>query len=1109
MPTFTRLAARRFSFPSRFFAFWLIGLCAVPVPGVAATIWSNTATPAQASVSDPNAVELGVKFHSDVDGTVTGIRFYKGTSNSGTHVGHLWTANGALLASATFSGESATGWQQVSFSAPIAITANTTYIASYYAPNGNYAANNDYFASQSFDNAPLHAESGANGVYLYGQSAFPSSSYRSTNYWVDVVFDPGTAPPPTAAAILVITSAGNPFTQYNAEILRAEGLNAFVTADIATVTSATLPDYDVAILGEMPLTSAQVAMFSSWVEAGGNLIAMRPDKQLADLLGLTDSASTLSDAYLLVAQTGPGLGIVNQTIQFHDAADRYTLNGATALATLYADASTATTSPAVTVRRVGAGSASAFAYDLAKSVIRTRQGNPAWAGQERDGPDSDGITRIRPDDLFYPDYVNLAKVAIPQADEQQRLLANLITQANLAKKPLPRFWYLPNGLKAAIVHALDDHNPVDGSGNPFPITQITFDKFNAASASGCSVDDWQCLRATSWAYVGIPPLTDAQAASYVTQGFEFGVHVQNGCTNFTSFSDLNATYVAQLQQFRSTYPSVPPQSTHRYHCIIWSDWATQAKAALANGIRYSMDYYYWPAAWVQNRPGFFTGSGIPMRFADLDGTILDIYQGVSQLVNENGMSYPGAINAMLDRALGAEGYYGLFGTHDDYRDSIFSDGVISAATSHNVPTITAKQALDWLDGRNGSSFGALAWDGSTLAFTVTADARARNLQGMLPLSSTANSLTSITRDGSSVAFTTQTIKGMQYAFFPATNGNYQALYSSALLPPTAGGATLWPASATPTNASVDDTGAVELGVKFQADQPGKIIGIRFYKGAGNSGTHVGNLWTSDGTKLATVTFLNETATGWQQVNFATPVAIAANTPYVASYHTEVGRYAANNNYFAASGVDNAPLHAPSDTAAQGNGVYVYGAGGFPTSTYQATNYWVDVVFVGNAPSSLWRSGTTPANASVNDPSPIELGVKFTSDVPGKVKGIRFYKGAGNTGAHTGTLWTASGAPLATGAFTSETASGWQETLFATPVDIAANTVYVASYFAPAGNYAADSGYFVNAYDNAPLHAPATGASGGNGVYVYGASGFPTSTFNANNYWVDVLFEPAL
>src|SRR5262249_14958665 len=146
-------------------------------------------------------------------------------------------------------------------------------------------------------------------------------------------------------------------------------------------------------------------------------------------------------------------------------------------------------------------------------------------------------------------------------------------------------------------------------------------------------------------------------------------------------------------------------------------------------------------------------------------------------------------------------------------------------------------------------------------------------------------------------------------------------------------------------------------------------------------------------------------------------------------------------------------------------------------------------------------------ASVNDPNAIELGVKFTADVPGRILGIRFYKGPNNTGAHTGTLWTGTGTQLATGAFVNETASGWQQMSFATPVEVAANTVYVASYFTPAGNYAANSGYFLNGYDNAPLHALPTGPSGGNGVYAYGPSGFPTSTFNANNYWVDVLFQP--
>jgi hypothetical protein len=134
-----------------------------------------------------------VKFKADVDGWVTGVRFYKGTANTGTHTGSLWSASGTRLASATFSGETASGWQQVTFASPVAVTAGTVYVASYFAPNGGYAADRSYFASSGVDNAPLHAladgVSGGNGVYTYGNvSNFPSSTYSSTNYWVDVAF---------------------------------------------------------------------------------------------------------------------------------------------------------------------------------------------------------------------------------------------------------------------------------------------------------------------------------------------------------------------------------------------------------------------------------------------------------------------------------------------------------------------------------------------------------------------------------------------------------------------------------------------------------------------------------------------------------------------------------------------------------------------------------------------------------------------------------------------------------------------------------------------------------------------------------------------------------
>jgi hypothetical protein len=155
------------------------------------SIWSASTVPSAIATNDGSAVELGVKFRSDVAGNVTGVRFYKGSTNTGPHTGTLWSSTGTKLASATFSGETASGWQQVTFSKAVAITANTVYIVSYHTTVGNYAYDAAYFASSGADNAPLHALANtlsANGVYRYGSSAFPSSSYNSTNYWVDVLF---------------------------------------------------------------------------------------------------------------------------------------------------------------------------------------------------------------------------------------------------------------------------------------------------------------------------------------------------------------------------------------------------------------------------------------------------------------------------------------------------------------------------------------------------------------------------------------------------------------------------------------------------------------------------------------------------------------------------------------------------------------------------------------------------------------------------------------------------------------------------------------------------------------------------------------------------------
>ncbi|MEQ1545104.1 DUF4082 domain-containing protein [Methyloglobulus sp.] len=552
------------------------------------------------------------------------------------------------------------------------------------------------------------------------------------------------------------------------------------------------------------------------------------------------------------------------------------------------------------------------------------------------------------------------------------------------------------------------------------------------------------------------------------------------------------------------------------------------------------------------------------------------------------------------------------------------------------------------------------------------------------------------------------------------SGNQEAVGSSVTVTVTTQAScpcNIWPTMPTPVISSVFDTAAVELGVKFKSDVAGIIKGIRFYKGTANTGTHIGKLWSGTGQLLATAYFADETASGWQQVNFAVPVAITANTVYVASYFAPNGGYAFNGSYFAAQGGDNLTLHALQNGVNGGNGVFLYGAaGGFPANSFNSGNYWVDVVFenavvspdtisptmptglsaaaigstqigltwtastdniavtgyrvercqgagctnfvqvatsattsfgdtlltagttylyrvraadaagnlsaysavatqttsvgsdttpptvptglnaaatgsnqiglawtastdnvavtgyrvercqgagctnfaqvatstttsfgntlltagttylyrvqatdaAGNLSAysavvsqttlttatsqTIWPLTATPANPAVSDTAAVELGVKFKSDVAGTIKGIRFYKGAANTGTHIGRLWSGTGQLLATAYFVGETVSGWQQVNFATPVMIAANTVYVASYFAPNGGYAFNGSYFTaQGVDNLTLHALQNGgASGGNGVFLYGAAGgFPVNSFNSGNYWVDVVFDGAV
>ncbi|HVT60333.1 MAG TPA: DUF4082 domain-containing protein [Thermoanaerobaculia bacterium] len=358
---------------------------------------------------------------------------------------------------------------------------------------------------------------------------------------------------------------------------------------------------------------------------------------------------------------------------------------------------------------------------------------------------------------------------------------------------------------------------------------------------------------------------------------------------------------------------------------------------------------------------------------------------------------------------------------------------------------------------------------------------------------------------------------------------------------------LFAAASVPAVATHPDPEPAEVGIRFRSDTDGLVAGIRFYQGPGNTGTHVVNLWApaptaaskptaGDGRLLASATAgvesraagsaddpgspgpLGSTGSpgstgssiGWQRVDFAVPVEVTAGVEYVASVHSTTG-YALNPGYFAKAEAVDPPLTALG-------AVMRHGKSAFPHEIVKGANFWVDPVFIPTAPLrfSLWSDETPAATPPHTDPAEVEVGVKFEAEVDGYVAGIRFYKHALNSGAHTGSLWTADGRELASGAFTQESACGWQTMTFDQPVKIAAGATYVASYHSTTG-YALEEDFFRLAPAgwrgvwNPPLRALPSGEAGAgpNGVQHHGPHAFPETGSPADaNHWVDVVFQTA-
>ena len=259
------------------------------------TLFATSATPALASDAG-SPIELGMKFTADQAGTISAIRFYKSPACGGPHVGNLWSNTGQLLATATFTSETASGWQQVNLAAPVTIVPNTVYVVSYHTV-GCYSATWGYF-NVAVDNAPLYAvvnsASNANGVYMYGNnSAFPIYSGAGANYWVDVVFTSGPSP---SLVSLAVTPASASITVGSTQQFKATGtFSDTSTQDLTSQVSWSSSAPSVATISSLGLATG-IGQGSATITAA---LAGSSAMTTVTVTGTTSPAPSSSSTYSL------------------------------------------------------------------------------------------------------------------------------------------------------------------------------------------------------------------------------------------------------------------------------------------------------------------------------------------------------------------------------------------------------------------------------------------------------------------------------------------------------------------------------------------------------------------------------------------------------------------------------------------------------------------------------------------------------------------------------------------------------------------------------------------------------------------------------------------
>jgi hypothetical protein len=867
--------------------------------------------------------ELGMEFRSTTAGSISAIRYYKAASETGTHVGKIWSSSGQLLTSVTFANETGSGWQQQALTTPLVIQANTTYIVSVNA-NTHYVTTNNGLAS-TVTNGDLSAVAdGSNGVYNPTPDLFPTESWNNSNYFRDIVFVATASNPNNVTGTANISGTTTQGQILNASVTDPDGLPGTITYQWQQSTNGTTwTNITGATSANFTLTQAQVnnqvrvnAIYTDALGTNENIfstattsVANINDPGAVTVTGTTAASNTLS-----ANVTDPdGLTGATITYQWQQSA-----NGAP-----WANITGATSSTfSLTQAQVG-------------SRVRVNTGYTDTFGANENffSAPTAVITASAPTQTLFtnqtPTNVNATDGAGSLGDYE----LGMEFRSNTAGTVGAIRYY-----KAASETGTHVGKIWSSSGQL--LDSVTFTN---ETASG-----WQQQALTT-------PLAIQANTTYIVSvnANTYYVLTSNGLSNTLTNGNLSAVADGSNGVYNETPGLFPLQSY--------------------NNSNYFRDIVF--ASAVAN-PGNVIGT------ANISGTATQGQILNASVTDPDGL--PGTITYQWQQSSNGTTWTNITGatsanftlTQAQVNNQVRVNAIYTDAlgTNENLFSTATTSVVNVNDPGAVTVTGTTA-AGNTLSANVTDPDGLTGATITYQWQQSANGTTWTNITGAtSVNFTlTQAQVNNQVrvnAIYTDALGTAEDRVSIATAAITAASTTqtLFTNQTPSQNNLTDGTGSAgdyELGMEFRSNIAGTVNAIRYYKAASESGTHVGKIWSSSGVLLASVTFTNETGSGWQQQALATPLAIQANTTYVVSVNANTHYVTTANGL--ASTITNGNLSAVADGS---NGIYNQTPNLFPTQFWNNSNYFRDIAFAptpsnpNNVPGTINISGSVTENATL-------------------------------------------------------------------------------------------------------------------------------------------------